>query len=382
MMRFYKSGAFLYASILILFSLLIIRGIMLGLYDLHPYNEMIVLKLFNRYMYILAYIVSVFSLFYIRFKIDKAPLFAWLSVVLVSFFHELSFFFQKGYVSLKFFSDYTALVSFGVLFFGLWDKYNGGSKFDLKVLRVFEIVVITNCSLVLISLALDLPVFKSYPDSVRWGYSGFLKRGYNVIFSTVLLIDYLNSKGPWNQMKLLKTVLIVFSIIVSGTKAGLLSLFLIFYFHFINSIHKRIFLALSGLIGVVSLPYWIKYLIKLSPFWNSVYEQSGPWGVFFSLRNETILEFVNLIKNEYSYINWFLGGKIYPERLWVEILPIDLFGFYGLVGFIAFINLFKSVNQNLKALIPVFVAFGSGSFVNAPLAFIIWAIWAKRFEKS
>ena len=382
MMRFYTSGAFLYALILILFSLLIIRGIMLGLYDLHPYNEMIVLKLFNRYMYILAYIISVFSLFYIRFKIDKASLFAWLSVVLVSFFHELSFVFQKGYVSLKFFSDYTALVSFGVLFFGLWDKFNGGSKFDLKVLRVFEIVVITNCSLVLISLALDLPVFKSYPDSVRWGYSGFLKRGYNVIFSTVLLIDYLNSKGSWNQMKLLKTVLIVFSIIVSGTKAGLLSLCLIFYFHFIDSIHKRIFLALSGLIGVVLLPFWIKYLIKLSPFWNSVYEQSGPWGGFFSLRNETILEFVNLIKNEYSYINWFLGGKIYPERLWVEILPIDLFGFYGLVGFIAFINLFKSVNQNLKALIPVFVAFGSGSFVNAPLAFIIWAIWAKRFEKS
>ena len=91
MMRFYTSGAFLYALILILFSLLIIRGIMLGLYDLHPYNEMIVLKLFNRYMYILAYIISVFSLFYIRFKIDKASLFAWLSVVLVSFFHELSF---------------------------------------------------------------------------------------------------------------------------------------------------------------------------------------------------------------------------------------------------------------------------------------------------
>ena len=117
MKRFLTSSKFLYASILILFSLLIIRGIILGLYDLHPYDEMIVVKLFNRYIYILAYIISVFSLFYIRFKIDKAALFAWLSVVLVSFFHELGFVFQKGSVSLKFFSDYTALVSFGVLFF-------------------------------------------------------------------------------------------------------------------------------------------------------------------------------------------------------------------------------------------------------------------------
>lgn len=382
MKRFLTSSKFLYASILILFSLLIIRGIILGLYDLHPYDEMIVVKLFNRYIYILAYIISVFSLFYIRFKIDKAALFAWLSVVLVSFFHELGFVFQKGSVSLKFFSDYTALVSFGVLFFGLWDKFNGGSEFDLKVLRVFEIVVISNCSLVLISHALDLPIFKSYPDSVRWGYSGFLKRGYNVIFSTILLIDYLNSKGSWDKMKLLKTGLVVLSIIISGTKAGLLSLGMIFYFHYGDSMHKRILLALSGLIGIIFLPYWIKYLIKLSPFWSATYDQSGPWGVFFSLRNENLLEFFNLIKNEYSYINWLFGGKIYPERLWVEILPIDLFGFYGLVGFIAFINLFRSVSQNLKVLIPVFVSFGSGSFVNAPLAFIIWAIWAKRFEKS
>ncbi|GIR81375.1 MAG: hypothetical protein CM15mP83_1010 [Flavobacteriaceae bacterium] len=56
------------------------------------------------------------------------------------------------------------------------------------------------------------------------------------------------------------------------------------------------------------------------------------------------------------------------------ILPVDIFAFLVQLVFRFFALHLKYINHS-KLLIPMFIAFGNGSFFIAPLAIIVWWVW-------
>ena len=114
--------------------------------------------------------------------------------------------------------------------------------------------------------------------------------------------------------------------------------------------------------------------------WPSANHSSSPWawGVLFSLRNENVEKFIDIINNEYGVINWILGGKLRFENFWIELVVLDFFGFFGITGLLVFLVFYFKWLDNWGGSIPILVALWSGSLIAAPLIFIVWGIWVSN----
>jgi hypothetical protein len=157
-----------------------------------------------------------------------------------------------------------------------------------------------------------------------------------------------------------------------------LSIGLIVFLVLIKSNKIRFGIAGAGLILLVTLPQWMQYLVVLSPFWENIYSVHGAWGVLFSLRNENLMVFCQVLQNKYNLLHWLLGGQIRYENLKIEMLVFDVFAFYGLVGLITFIFFFVKWLPSWRFAIPLLVALGSGSLLSDSFLFVVWGIWIFR----
>ena len=257
------------------------------------------------------------------------------------------------------------------IFLAVLHSFEGFKEWGVKFYDLIGRIVLINSVCICVGIILNISVFESYIGSGRWGYSGFLVRGYSVVLSTIYLIDILSNK----KINLLKSLVLGFAILCSGTKAGLLSLVLIFFIVIIRNYKYRFWaLSLSLLNIIVFAPKIISYFINFSEFWNNVYLNHGGWGVFFSLRNENVFEFIDFITKNYDLKNWLIGIGNGFNEIWVEILPIDYFAWFGIVGLICFTKIFRYLIPSLKFSIPLFIAFGSGALLFGPLMICLWSI--------
>jgi hypothetical protein len=172
------------------------------------------------------------------------------------------------------------------------------------------------------------------------------------------------------------------SLLLLGTKSGLLSLALIFYLILIKSYRIRLYIAGIGLVLLGTLPQWLSQLIAFSHFWNAVYIEHGAWGVLFSLRNESLILFYQIIQTEYNLLHWLFGGKIRFEEMKIEMLAFDVFVFYGIVGLVAFSCFFLKWIPSWKHAIPLLVAMFSGSLLADSFLFIVWGVWIYKENLS
>ena len=167
----------------------------------------------------------------------------------------------------------------------------------------------------------------------------------------------------------------------SGTKAGLLYLGLTVFIVVIRSRKIRILiLSCLGLL-LATLLKWLPWIVSLSDFWGQVFEKHGVFGTISSLRNENLIRLEELLQNDYEILSMLIGGVVRSEELWVEILPVDLFLFFGAIGLICWIVFFISWIPNWKASIPLLVAVLSGTLLAAPMAVIIWGLWLNNSDK-
>ena len=63
-----------------------------------------------------------------------------------------------------------------ILFVGVWNAINFKTNLNSKLLNLVELFVIINALVIISCFFLDIEIFKSYPGSNRWGYSGFMAR--------------------------------------------------------------------------------------------------------------------------------------------------------------------------------------------------------------
>lgn len=359
---------------------LILRHSLIKILIVNGESEWLVSKVVTAILYGSVYGFCIISAVFLRKKISKLFLYTWLIISFISVLNEFSFYLDDP-------SDYNFISSFSsgqgfmniritlpILFLGVCQATVDHARFSNLFLDLIYIITLLNSTLVCIGVVFDVPVFESYPLSGRWGYSGFLARGYSVILSSIFLIDLLRSQ----RINFFYILLLIFALLCSGTKAGLLSLVIIVFWGIVHSKKIQFAIAVVGLAALATIPKWMAWIVSFSPFWEKVYLDHGPWGVLFSLRNENLVSVSNYIQKEYLFTHWIVGGSVRFESFYVEIVPIDIFVWYGLIGFFTLIRFFYLITPNLNRAIPIIVGCFSGALINAPLAFIIWMFWIKE----
>lgn len=373
----FESARFYYWVLMVLTFHLIARHSLIKILLVNGEAEWFASKVITALLYGFVYGCCVVSAIYLKKQISKLFLYTWLIISCISVFNEFGFYLGdpntydfississgQGFMNIR--------ITLPILFLGVWQATVDHTRFTSLFLDLIYSLTIFNSALVCIGAVFDISVFESYPVSGRWGYSGFLARGYSVILSSIFLIDLLRRQ----HFYFIKVILMVVALLCSGTKAGLLSFGFIVFIVMIKKIRIRFGIAGVGAILLVTLPKWMPWLVSFSTFWNSVYRDNGAWGVLFSLRNQNVERFLDVVFTKYNLSNWILGGKLRYENFWIEIVPLDFFSFYGFIGLLTFLIFYLKWLDDWGASIPLLVAFWSGSLIAAPLVFVFWGIW-------
>lgn len=372
----FESARFYYFVLNILFLHLIFRYSLLKYLKVVGEEEYISSKLIYAALYGFSYACCLLTTFFLKTKFSKLFFKTWIIIVSVSIFNEIEHIISdENYSLIKSFSSGQGFVNFKIthslLFIAVWKTLNNTNQYSLKFMALFEKFVILNSLCVFMGWGFDINFFQSYPATTRWGYSGFLTNVYSVIFSSICLIGA-SKKEKLNWIKIL-----AFSapLVIGGTKAGLLSFFLIVLIVYIRSKHVKMIFGVVSILLLSLSNLWVHLFINLFPFWKSVYEKYGIWGLLSSLRSENLKEFLIILKNNNDYFKLLTGGIVRIESLWIEILPFDIFVFFGFLGVCTFTYLFIKWIPTWGKAIPLLTAIGSGSILVGSLSFIVWAIW-------
>ena len=380
----FDSGKFYFVVLLALTVHMVFRHGFIKIFVQNVENEWVFSRLLSGILYGLTYLSCFFSMCFLKNKIPRLFFNSWIVIVCVSISNEI-FFFIDNYSKYNLTSSLlsgqafiNARITFPILFLGVWQAINKSTYPTELLIRFIKIIVMANAVCVCMGLIFDISFFESYPKSGRWGYSGFLLRDHSVVLSSIILIEELSRpKVSWWVFALLTA-----SLLFLGTKSGLLSLALIYYLVLIKSNKIRFYIAGFAIVLMGTLPRWLSQVVTLSPFWNSVYIDHGVWGVLFSLRNESLVVFYDIVKTKYNLFHWFLGGEIRFEDLKIEMLAFDVFVFYGLVGLVVFSYFFIKWIPSWKHAIPLLVALGSGSLLADSFLFVVWGVWIYKENLS
>lgn len=323
------------------------------------------------------YFFTALSALVLRNKISPLFMLTWFVLVFIAFYNEVyHFMFSEN---LNFYEIIAGQLqtyvsfTFPILFIGVWNEMSSKTDLNSKLLVLVELFVIINSIIIISCFFFDVEVFKSYPGSRRWGYSGLMARTTAITLSSIVFLREWNNDRRW--VRLLLYSIIFFA---SGTKSGLLTFLLILFFVVVKSIKLRLVLLALGCFVIACTPYLIKNYIYLSPFWENIYEENGFWGVISSLRTNNMFAFFSYLNESLNLKALLIGGSVRFEKLWVEILPIDLFAWFGIIGLFITLRFYYKWLKKVVYLVPVISSFFYGGLVLEPVLVILLGVWANE----
>ena len=274
---------------------------------------------------------------------------------------------------------YVAKIIFPLLFLGFWSLLDNEKIRTAFMIRLIESLFLLNAGLIFFGgILADIPLMESYPLSGRWGYCGLLLDRVTTQLAYGLLL--LHNWSP-NKPLYWKNLVFIICLLVSGQKAGFLWLGLFIVFVVIRSGVLRTAIVLFSAAIFAFIPYYIKALISLSPFWEKVYLEHGIYGSVFSLRNELLRSVLESEKENTTITELFFGGiSRYPTR--IEFLPLDLFIYFGFFGLVVFIWFLTNWISPWKWSIPLVVACFAGGIMGSALAVVFLGLFMLNKEKS
>lgn len=280
-----------------------------------------------------------------------------------------------------------------IFFAAIFDRTNNKKEIISKVLKIIKYFIYFNSILVLLGFIFNLEVFKSYPNTPRFGYMGLILTNTFAQFIYILLITYCYKQYQVNKstIKRIELIYLCFIALLLGKKAIVLFLFLLIIYHFcFFHKHKKWFRLLtltSVILIIVNKSLIIKQLVEWFPFWKRFDVNKDLLTVLSSLRDVRLENFVAFVKSNWTTLNYVFGGVNFPDSR-VEMALIDLYMFFGFVGLIIYFNLFKSFFKNIATkdivllLFTLIIASLTGSFlVNINLV-IIYYLLITSFKKD
>ena len=251
-----------------------------------------------------------------------------------------------------------------------------------RLMLYLKAIFLFNSILIFIGWAFTLPFLSSVVAGYefRFGYSGLLPAGNEAtIFLAIGISTFYLSYYKTGQ-DLTGFIIVLFSSLLSGMKGVYLFLLLLILFHIIYK-YSLNYLVIASLFLLTILYFdpvqnWI---IEKSTYFVNIYERDGLVTMLFSGRNNQFTnEFLYLINEQWTWLNYLFGGMVTKSYL-IEMDLFDLFSFFGLVGFVLYLLIFyffflrpiKSVTGHYIIMILLFLGILAGHLLTSSTNSII-----------
>ncbi|WP_417861468.1 hypothetical protein [Winogradskyella sediminis] len=318
-------------------------------------------------------------------KTYKKPLLFLIAMTVIFFIGQLSF--NDFLLGPNFIENCIYFGRYLFVFFIMLFLMNNKHSLKTQFYKVYEIIVIFNCIIVITTIVFDLPIFKTY--YYRFGSSGaFMTPSIITYFNAIALI-YFIYQFLFKKKKLIELILVSVVCFLTGTKA------MIFFF-VLSIIHvillKKLYTKRNFyffLFGILVILFLAKDKIAEFIYENfkpliEVYREHGVVSALTSLRDVNFRNnFLPVLFEKWNWLNYLFGGTDF-EIYRVEFEIFDVFLYFGIIGMLLYlIYYFKEVlNFNrinhfgkIQISILILTAIISGNFLNnAPIALYLMIV--------
>lgn len=325
---------------------------------------------------------SIISAWFLRKKIDKNIFVFVATISIISLINEIRFALETNEYSLN---DslttgqlyYVAKIIFPLLFLGFWSKIDSNFFYSFKFYLKLRLLLIINCLFIIIGTIIDIELFKSYPLSGRWGFSGIFwhRVTLNILLGIYLILTWKTKE----KLSRYLTALFSICILLTGQKAGFLYLFL---FILVVIIQKKGVKKITFSVFVLALIFSssiLKIFVSYSPFWRNIYDEYGFWGTLFSLRNNLVRSGFELLYQGWNLSDWMFGG-IYRFPTRAEMMPFDLLFYFGFFGVTISVWALLQWKPSWKMSIPLIVACFAGGLHEESTRIIVYGATLGSFS--
>lgn len=227
---------------------------------------------------------------------------------------------------LKYFTKFI----FPIALFGFFIVRSQNPK--LKLLRVFEYVLLINSLFVLLGFLFEIQYFRTYIMGARFGYNGLMVSSAASTYFYIIGMCYFLAGYQKRVVENWRFWVIVIAGLIVGTKSIALALAAISLFYIIkyvnNKIIKRGFLAIIS-VGILGFAY---YIFFINPIFLSIARTSGYLTSFLSFRDQLFMEHtLPYIQENWKIVNYLFGG-VSNFELRPQMALIDTPFFWGIFG--------------------------------------------------
>lgn len=375
----------------------------------HKYFKFIENNLATLFL-LLFYISEAFSKYSIYYggaksdfpRLIKSAVFALLVVFLLKFWKNLvlpsilvimfcvgQFFLPEGFKT-----EIVVSVSkllFPILIFLYFNKYKILDKNRKFLLATFETLLIFNAVLIFLGLIFEIYWFQSYTGA-RFGYNGvFITTASSSYIYTIGLFYFL-LKLKSKFLKNWKSLLVIVSCILTGTKILYIALIVSVLLYISNYLNLRIkqrrfiFSILTAVFVLGLYFFFFKYGI-----FNEIRQEKGLISSIFSFRDDLLMEqSIPFVLDNWKWPNYLFGG-ISDLATRSQMGFFDVFYFWGAIGGILYLyayykefltfELQKTILYMLLSLI-VMVFLAGNFFENATVAIYMLLLKEKIIDTT
>lgn len=218
---------------------------------------------------------------------------------------------------------------FPLLLFAYFNKNRLSVKAWKTLQNTFESVIIFNSVLIVIGIIFEIQLFKTYGG--RFGYNGLFVTSASGTYAYLVTMFYFLFKNKKAFIYDVKSIIIMISCLLIGTKSLYLTLGLVLMFYFILFTNKKQRILGLSLMSILLL-LGIYYTLFIWDVFNSIWLKDGLLTSVLSYRNELFLErTLPFIEVNWSFINYLFGG-VNSISTRSQMGFIDIFYFFGTVG--------------------------------------------------
>ena len=234
-----------------------------------------------------------------------------------------------------------------------------------KNVKIIKVAALVNLPFIILGIITNSNILKSYPNSDRFGFNGFLTSSssasyFYIALMIILYFQYIKLK---KRKYLLVLLIQVFASLLMGTKTIWFFLILLSFIHFcviINKNYRRFFQTLTTLLLVLTLIFWNKtkmFIVGLFSFGEEIYNEHGFISVILSTRDLYLKETLTHVIENGTILNILFGG-INVKIIRVEFEFVNMFYFFGVFGtIIYFLFLKEAFYRENRSLLKILLFF-------------------------
>ncbi|WP_299121214.1 O-antigen polymerase [uncultured Winogradskyella sp.] len=222
-----------------------------------------------------------------------------------------------------------------------------------RLLKFFEILFFINLGAIIIGYIFSIDMFLTYDSGKRFGYKGiYSMSGQTSIYFILMVLYYLHKIifKKYSLIIFLKLIIVILGSFLIGTKRIYLfvPMLIVYYFFFLGGYKKKITYQLSVPVSLLAFLLFItikKDLQKTFDVLYSIYETKGLLSSLTSYRSDLFTRiYSTTIVNDWTFWNFLFGGLNFSEQR-TEMGFVDLFLFFGVIGFLIYLYFYKVLFQ-------------------------------------